>query len=119
MATKPYRSSWPYYEYSSFHSLAVYRFQRDRNSAGNLKVQEVVAGGPADRAGIKVGDVILAVNGRSASNLDEVVSIISSHPGEEIELTVKRGEEEMILKVIPSGMKQKNEHLFKWFWNRK
>ena len=69
--------------------------------AGNLKVQEVVAGGPADRAGIKVGDVILAVNGRSASNLDEVVSIISSHPGEEIELTIKRGEEEMILKVIP------------------
>ncbi|HQE24625.1 MAG TPA: RIP metalloprotease RseP [Candidatus Atribacteria bacterium] len=69
--------------------------------AGNLKVQEVVPGGPADRAGISAGDIILAVNGKDASNLDEVVNIISSHPGEEIILTVKRGEEEIRIKVIP------------------
>ena len=68
---------------------------------GNLKVQEVIAGGPADQAGIRVGDVILAVNGKPTSNLDEVINIISSNPGEEIELTVKRGEEKINLKVVP------------------
>lgn len=78
---------------------------------GNLKVQEVVAGGPADQAGIRVGDVILAVNGKPTSNLDEVVSIISSHPGEEIELTIEREEEKINLKVVPEWNEEEKRAL--------
>jgi len=40
-------------------------------------VENVEAGGPADRAGLKRGDVITAVNGKPIRNGDELVAIVS------------------------------------------
>jgi serine protease Do len=40
-------------------------------------VENVEAGGPADRAGIKRGDVITAVNGKPIRNGDELVAVVS------------------------------------------
>jgi serine protease Do len=40
-------------------------------------VENVEAGGPADHAGIKRGDVITAVNGRPIRNGDELVDVVS------------------------------------------
>ena len=51
----------------------------------------VVAGGPADKAGIEPGDVITAFNGRTIARSDDlVVAIRAKAPGETVTLTVKR-----------------------------
>jgi S1-C subfamily serine protease len=49
-------------------------------------------------AGLRPGDVIVAVDGDEVTGSDEVVGIIRSHdPGDEIEITVERGGSERTL----------------------
>jgi len=55
-------------------------------------VATVKAGGPADRAGIPVGSLIVAVDGQRVSTPDEVVELVAAaRAGQEMELTYYRG----------------------------
>ena len=58
---------------------------------GQLVVQTVLPGGPADRAGIKTGDVLLAVNGTSLAGLApaEVARLVAGAPDTSVELRVR------------------------------
>jgi serine protease Do len=50
-------------------------------------VQKIQSGGPAERAGLKVGDIIITVDGHSIKDGDELVSEITSRrPGSTIRL---------------------------------
>jgi photosystem II stability/assembly factor-like uncharacterized protein len=61
----------------------------------------VNAGGPADKAGLKAGDYIVAVNGRAVNTVDEGVGEVSLlKPGTEAELTYIRDHKEETVKVI-------------------
>lgn len=63
-------------------------------------VAEVAEGGPAAEAGIKVGDIITAVNGESISSADGMILAVRSHKIDEtIEVTLMRGKEEQTVKV--------------------
>ena len=54
-------------------------------------IQSVEPGGPADKAGIKSGDIILSVNGRSVERDAELPGIISGiKPGTDVQLEVWR-----------------------------
>jgi putative serine protease PepD len=60
----------------------------------------VVAGSPADKAGVKPGDVITAIDGRIIARADDlVVAIRAKAPGDIVTLTVKRGGKEQDIKV--------------------
>jgi putative serine protease PepD len=51
----------------------------------------VTAGGPAAKAGLKAGDVIVAVNGERITTADELIVAVRRHlPGERISLTYLR-----------------------------
>jgi len=57
-------------------------------------VKSVMPGGPADRAGLKVGDVITAVNGKPAAGLalSDLRRMLSHEaPGTRVMVTLKRG----------------------------
>src|SRR3984885_5261392 len=55
-------------------------------------VQRVEAGGPAEAAGVKSGDVILGVNGQNIDHFGDLSLLISNlHPGSEARITVWRG----------------------------
>jgi putative serine protease PepD len=62
----------------------------------------VTPGGPADRAGIRPGDVILAIDGRPVTESDElVVAIRARAPGDAVTLTVRTGDgEEREVRVV-------------------
>jgi putative serine protease PepD len=55
------------------------------------EILEITPGGPAQNAGIRVGDVITGFNGRQVVDSTELVVAIRSYaPGEQIEITVTR-----------------------------
>lgn len=64
------------------------------------KIASVREGGPADKAGLKAGDLILQVNGERVHQSDDVNQILSGYtPGQTVTLEVQRGDEILEVKV--------------------
>ncbi|MFN7926129.1 MAG: Do family serine endopeptidase [Bryobacteraceae bacterium] len=63
-------------------------------------VQDVEPKGPSERAGVKKDDIIVAVNGKSVMNGDELVAKVADTPiGDKITLTVDRDGKKMDMPV--------------------
>jgi serine protease Do len=62
-----------------------------------LLVRGVETGSPADEAGVQRGDLLVGVNGRPLSSVDELFDVLEA--GGEIELSVLRGTEERTVAV--------------------
>ncbi|HEY8510129.1 MAG TPA: PDZ domain-containing protein, partial [Steroidobacteraceae bacterium] len=70
-------------------------------------VSSVEADGPAARAGLKPGDVILAVNGEPVEQSAQVSRLISRQkPGSQVTLTIWRGKKEQQVKVGIAELKE-------------
>ena len=70
-------------------------------SARAVRVLEVVAGSPAEAAGLRPGDLVVAAGGSPVETLDDVVrAMVLGHP-EEILLDVLRGEGRERLAIRP------------------
>jgi putative serine protease PepD len=55
-------------------------------------VASVQAGGPADGAGVRQGDVITALDGKPVTSTDQFIANVDSHaPGQSVTLTIQRG----------------------------
>jgi S1-C subfamily serine protease len=55
------------------------------------RVTEVVTGSPAEKAGFRKGDTILAINGRKVSLSEDMLALIGEHPaGTKVTVTVRR-----------------------------
>jgi putative serine protease PepD len=67
---------------------------------GNAEIMNVVDGSPADRAGLRVGDVVIEVDGRRITTGDALRSAIAAkQPGAQMRLTVRRGGDEREIEV--------------------
>jgi putative serine protease PepD len=61
-------------------------------------VQEVAPDGPAARAGLRVGDVVTAIDGQAVESYSELIARIRAHqPGDKVTLTVVRGGDELTI----------------------
>ncbi|HWD00312.1 MAG TPA: Do family serine endopeptidase [Candidatus Sulfopaludibacter sp.] len=70
-------------------------------------IQSVQPGGPAEKAGIKETDIIVAVNGKPVRNGNELVNIVSVTPvGSPLDLTVVRGGKRENFKVVVGDLSQ-------------
>ena len=67
----------------------------------NPIISSVIAGEPAEKAGLKGGDIVLAVNGEQMATRDQLIEAISRNAGHEIALTVKRGDQQLQLSATP------------------
>jgi len=64
-------------------------------------VGEVVPDGPADKAGLEEGDVLLSLNGRPIRNWDQFrFAIASTDPGTEVEFEVFRDDERQTVTLV-------------------
>jgi len=67
---------------------------------GGVRVESAPAGGPADDAGVEPGDIVLAVDDARISTMsDLVVALRSYRPGDEVQLRVRRGTEDLTMTV--------------------
>lgn len=56
--------------------------------------------GPADKAGIKVDDRILAINGKPVADWDALARTVSASPGQSVSLLVQRGSQTVTLNAV-------------------
>lgn len=67
-------------------------FEGDPDSQGNLVIARVLENGPADKGGLKTGDVLLKVDGIALTGKDrkEVIDLITGEEGTTVKITVSR-----------------------------
>ena len=92
----------PYTVYYSESQMASYRLSSEGQYSGlggqsadidgKVTIVELYESGPALKAGLKVGDQIIAVNGKSAEgkSYEEVLQVIRGVPGTDVRLKVNR-----------------------------
>lgn len=73
------------------------------------RVDEVVAGMPAEKAGIKAGDIITDIDGWSIETFDDVVRIVTASSGRTLNITVDRAGEVHTFPVTPAVRDQESD----------
>lgn len=72
-------------------------------------IGEVLAGEPAQAAGLREGDRILSLDGQTVNSWNAVVAYISARPDESIAMRIDRDGETMVLTVIPESSEREGE----------
>lgn len=71
------------------------------------RVDAVVAGSAAETAGLKAGDIVIAIDGHKIDSFSEMQRIISTRPEERLTVTVDRSGRALDLPVTPALSEQK------------
>jgi len=69
-------------------------------------VVQVTEDGPAAKAGLKVGDKIIKINGCPVSELSEIICGLRGEPGTTVEVTVMRNNKEYTFKIVRVRLKE-------------
>ena len=72
--------------------------------AQTIVVGAIMPGSPAEKAGLKVNDKIVAAAGETLYSMNMLSDITSKYPGEPLKLTVERGQETLTLTVTPEAI---------------
>ena len=72
------------------------------------EVGKVMAGSPAEKAGLKAGDLILEINGVAVKTWEELTQEVRRSGGRDLRLTIKRGKETLVVTVVPEVREVKN-----------
>ncbi len=69
-------------------------------ATGGVKLSDTRPGSPAEKAGLKKGDIIVGMAGMKVENLYDMTFVLREHkPGETVEVIVKRGDQTVNLKA--------------------
>lgn len=71
----------------------------------------VSAGGVAERAGLKDGDEIIAIDNRPMRNWEEVVTTVRAHPGERLTLELRRASGGTIVQLTPQAANENGKSI--------
>jgi regulator of sigma E protease len=68
-----------------------------------VEVDDVVASSPAEKAGLRSGDVIRKINGSSVSNVHQFIEQVKANAGKTVAVLVMRGQTLLKLNVVPEA----------------
>jgi regulator of sigma E protease len=87
----------------SYYDLGIFALPELKAIVG-----DVSPGFPAEKAGLKTGDQITAINGIPIENWRQMQSIISSSGGAELTIAIKRADEVFEVNLTPQFVENKN-----------
>lgn len=74
------------------------------SEVAGVKLSGVVGGGPADRAGVKGGDIVVGLGGKKIENIyDYTYALDALKVGRAVEIKIVRDGEETILEIVPTS----------------
>jgi serine protease Do len=80
-----------------------------KDKSGAL-VSDVFKGDPADKAGIKAGDIVTEINGKLINDTHDLLVIIAAmHVGEQVSIKAWRDGKEMMFQVVVAERKDKSD----------
>ncbi len=68
-----------------------------------LAILEVVPGLPADRAGLKANDILIAIDGNKFLSVGEIQSYVKARAGQSVDFEVRRQQLDQHIQIIPSA----------------
>lgn len=71
-------------------------------------IVDISADSPADVAGILPNDKVVSIDGESIEQWSDMALIIQNNPGKELQLTVEREGEEVVIPVTPKTIEDEN-----------
>lgn len=72
-----------------------------------VKIGEVVPGEPASKAGLRVGDTVVALEGAQVLSFDELAEQIQKRAGKPTELTIERDGRTLTVTVVPQAVRDR------------
>ena len=66
------------------------------------RISAVEAGGPAEQAGLRGGDLVVAVDAQPVSDWVQWAEYVQARPAQTIEVVVERGGQEHVFQVVPT-----------------
>ena len=86
--------------WGSLPGLGPYLGVQGEPNSKDAKISHIMPGTPAEKAGIKTGDVIVKYNGKSVGDFASLQTFVSdSQPGEKVSVEVLRGSDRIQLEL--------------------
>jgi carboxyl-terminal processing protease len=95
--TKDEYESWVASALGEFEGIGITFTQDDDD---NFVVISTISGSPADKAGLRTGDIILMVDGKAYEELEALGAAIRGDAGSKVEITYLRGEDQKTVSII-------------------
>jgi regulator of sigma E protease len=73
------------------------------------RVDDIVAGSAAEKAGFKIGDVIVSIDERDINTFDEVQKLVTMRAGQTLDIGVDRGGQRINLKATPEQVEKPDQ----------
>jgi len=73
------------------------------------RVDAVVAGSAAEKAGLKAGDIVIAIDGQKIASFSDMQRIVSARPDERLEVSIERDGGTVTVPVTPSLTEMKTQ----------
>ena len=102
--TKKETDEWESYLNGEFSGIGI-SFQK--NDKGEYQVTEVFKDSPAEKSGIKIGDIILKVDGNLYKTSEEMSEHIRGKSGTTVELVLMRNNKEIKASITRETVKEK------------
>lgn len=76
---------------------------------GSVKIDSVAKDSPAQQANIQTGDVLLAINGESVTDIQSSIAIIKANLDQPVKLLIKRDGKQITISATPLSSRKKSE----------
>lgn len=93
--------------YAANSKMKSYSLENLQLESSELHLARVIDKSPADKAGLKAGDRITSINNTAVNEWEDVIAKIKSYDGKDpVQVTVRRGQENISLNIVPTMSSQ-------------